>query len=41
MEEEGLQVPILNESDGTFIFIKHNNIYGERQWLSGLSTDDL
>ncbi len=28
MEEEGMQMPIVDEQDATFIFVKHNNIYG-------------
>lgn len=28
-EEEGMQTPIINHDDATFIFVKHNNIYGQ------------
>jgi AP-1 complex subunit mu len=27
-EEEGVQTPIINHDDVTFIFVKYNNIYG-------------
>ncbi|KAI6232941.1 AP-1 complex subunit mu-1-I [Aphelenchoides fujianensis] len=27
MEEEGLQAPIIDHDDATFVFVKYNNVY--------------